>query len=724
MKRKLGDMKKRLIGGGNGEEKLSAQIVKTTTIILSIIFLIFIVCTVAASSISTVGAISREFNAISKSNGLQVQEVINIADSTAASMKSYLQKSYELKENGKKNMAEEEFDKDEKHISIVYGTAISELSSDVEKYILGASRNLSKSNPDIQGVGVLFEPNKFDDNTKDYSFYIDKGNADKKVQPFQKYSQYSIKEYYKAVKEKRESIFSEPYDYEDKKLITLANPIIYKDEFMGVVIVDINVSNFSKISSKDSKYSTMYATIYNEDGLIIFDTKSKESIGKNISEYIKKDKDKEELKGRLKEKTIFHMDITGINKRKESRYMYPLKVGSSTWWAQTSIDTKERNKSVTLTMIMLIVISLISLCIIIFKIISIIKKKLKPIDNIVYVAESMAKGKLDIQLECESNDEIGKLSKAFSNTTRVLKLIIQDLKFLLGEMASGNFDIRSNSKESYVGDFEPLLVSINHITESLSETLDEISKSSDQVASGSEQVAQSSQVISEAAIEQAGFSEELVATFENISQQVKDTANNAVEANKKTNESGQELEQGNLKMQEMMSAMMDIKNTSKEISNIINTIDDIAAQTNLLSLNAAIESARAGEAGKGFAVVADEIRKLADQSAEAAKNIVSLIGNSERSIDNGVIIAQETSQALGRIGKSAQEVMKIVDNISDAAKQQEESVVQITEGMDQLSVTIQTNSATSEETAAASEELTSHAQMLKEMVERFKLKNK
>ena len=304
-------------------------------------------------------------------------------------------------------------------------------------------------------------------------------------------------------------------------------------------------------------------------------------------------------------------------------------------------------------------------------------------------------------------------------STGILKSYVDEISKVLATIASG--DLTQGITRDYVGDFATVKDSINNIRKSLNQTMSDIYAASEQVLSGAQQISSSSMDLANGTTKQASSVQELTAVINEISQQTKQNADNAYEANTLSNKSTKNAHEGNNGMGQMLEAMQNIKESSGNISKIIGTIQNIAFQTNLLALNASVEAARAGDHGKGFSVVAEEVRNLAVRSQESATQTTRLIEESINKVDTGSSIANSTAGALETILNSSVEVLKIINSISAASKEQAEAIEQISISLEQISSVVQSNSAVSEETAAAAQELNSQAELMRQLVSYFKL---
>ena len=394
---------------------------------------------------------------------------------------------------------------------------------------------------------------------------------------------------------------------------------------------------------------------------------------------------------------------------------------------ELDIETDQAsNQAVLFTLILAIAgIAVIVICLILAIIRSnktgekVLQSILEPLHEIEDVAKELTEGNLHSTLDYHSEDEVGRLAHSMRKSIRILASYVEDIDRAMKQFSEGIFDVQPQVE--WKGDFIGIFNSFMSFEKSMSETIKGIQHVSDEVLSGAEQVASSSSDLADGATNQAAVVEELTATVASVSEQVAKNSQSAKEISGRVEQLGNSIFESNGKMREMVDSMNEISVASKEIDKIIATINEIASQTNLLALNASIEAARAGEAGKGFAVVANQVNVLADQSAQAAKESSLLIETSVKAVEKGMVIAGQTAAQLDEVAKTSGTITEEVSNIANTLETQTTEIYQINEGIEQINDVVQTNSATSEECAAASQEMSSEADNLRELIQKFQV---
>ena len=347
----------------------------------------------------------------------------------------------------------------------------------------------------------------------------------------------------------------------------------------------------------------------------------------------------------------------------------------------------------------------------------------EPVEQIEAAVASLRKGELSNveMLTYESEDEFGDTIRNLKEAMGILADYVSEISEEVKAIAQGDLTRNGDDITDFLGDFSELKASLLYILKHFNSTLTEISNLAEQVSSNASEVKNASKSLSDGATEQAGVIEELNATIDNVVDLAEDTAKETQSASARVKASANKANEEKEKMNELLTEMEHITEISKEIGNIITDIEDIASQTNLLSLNASIEAARAGEAGRGFAVVADQIGKLAADSAKSAVNTRDLIDKTLEEIEKGNTITRTTADAFNQIIADMESFAELAQNTMEKANSQAESLEQIGQGIEQLSSVVQGNAASSEENTAISVNLAEGAAKMHDRVNIFKL---
>jgi methyl-accepting chemotaxis protein len=383
-------------------------------------------------------------------------------------------------------------------------------------------------------------------------------------------------------------------------------------------------------------------------------------------------------------------------------------------------------RAYAMSLLAVIIMTIISLIVVIYALMysakartALTKSILGPIKAISQAADDMAKGKLEIHVETDSNDELGKLADDITESTDTIERIVKDIDDTLHRMSAGDFSTGSQNEDIYVGDYKAISSALSDISDNLSSTLLEVKNSSSQVSQGASNMSQGATDLAEGATDQAAAVQELTASVNSITEQTKQLADVAERSKNMATSVRDNAELSARKMHLVTDAMTRITEASAEIEQVTNTIEAIAKQTSLLALNASIEAARAGETGKGFAVVAEQIGELADQSTEAAKNTHQLIADTMDEIGNGNAVVAETTEALDAMQHSVEEITEMIIETGDLAGQQAQSMDEIDKGIEQISNVVQNNSATAQESSAVSLELSEQSESLNKLIGQF-----
>lgn len=545
------------------------------------------------------------------------------------------------------------------------------------------------------------------------------------------------KEYYKQIKSSGKPYVMEPYVYqlrgtEDIMMISIIAPIYDANgDFLGIAGCDVALNDMQSQQYANTGYKSTHMVALSEDKTILLDTKNSDYVGKNADEvgYTNITSDTDKVKAMpdgtyLNSNYVVNDNITNFATMKKGvSVTVPLKLDSGNgnyWTLYMAMDSMEFNAAIIRDTIKLIVALIIFGIVLLYIIYRIIKNSLRPITYITAGAAELEKGNLKINIDVDTNDELGRLAKGINHISETMNNYVQDISQQLSSMASNNMDIEI--KQKYIGDFIPIQTSIEQIAKSLNETLHRITVSADDVASGSVSVSDGAQILSKGALEQESAIEELAVSIESLSDDVKANADDAQKMSSIVKEVGENIKISNEEMEQLVNAMADIRTSSAGIEQILKTIGEIARQTNLLSLNASIEAARAGLAGKGFAVVADEIRNLAAKSGEALQQTSELIENSFESVKRGTNIADETAKSLLAVVEGAKEISGSVDKISIASQNQKRVLEELVKSIDLIAEVVQSNTNAVQESVSTSEKLSEQSKLLHRLINKFHLK--
>lgn len=533
---------------------------------------------------------------------------------------------------------------------------------------------------------------------------------------------YAEEDYFQQCKSTMKPYISDIMNDGQRMIFLLEVPIITDGRFEGVVYGGISADFLSDIVVNLAMGSDGVAYVLDSKGNVIGHREaSVVEEGSNMIEAAKTDSSVADIAAVNQRMIQGESGFGAYNFYGDNKFVGFAPIDGYQKWS-IAIETSQRefksslDRSIMLTILVVVLVVLAT-----FPVAIKVGRSISgPIRSCVARLEKMADGDLHTPSpQVKSKDETAQLAKALETMLSRLNDVAQDVSHHLGKMAQGDF--RETITHTYWGDFVTMEQSIKVIHHSLKDTLSQISQSAGTVASSAVQVSNGAQSLSQGATEQASAIHELSATADSIAENARHTAVAAEEAGHFVAQSGAQLGVSVNYVQELNTAMEKISSSSTEISKIIDTIENIAFQTNILALNAAVEAARAGSAGKGFAVVADEVRNLASKSDEAAKATKELIEGSIAAVAEGGQVVERVTESLDKTNSISKNVTLKVNAVVEAVESQTTAISQVTEGIDQISSVIQSTSATSEQSAATAQELSDQSLLMNNLVRKFQL---
>ena len=575
-----------------------------------------------------------------------------------------------------------------------------------------------------KGIFTLWEPSAFDGFDYQYSnadgtdvtgrfmtWYYKASDGTCALKTYDRGVTYSYPSFYEETKNSMTNVCSEPYyttiDGVETQCIAITCPIIADDEFVGVVGYEITTESM-QATIEGIADDGMSGQWISHDGIYVASADQAQIMqtGSLSEDYVTA----------MNAGNVYEEDVNGM-------YMvyvpYTLTETGTPWSISMSVPlTSTEATSVMTQGVIVLGISLVAILVIIWLISSSI---VNPIKKLVGHADSMANGNMDFTIDIKSKDETRQLADSFRNVQTSVQKMVQDINKFAEDIVAGNLLDRAETTE-YAGDYGKIMSGLNKIMDSISDLVKKIKDSASNVAAASQQISNGSQDLAQGSTEQAASIEEINATVTEVVHQTRQNSDSAETASVISRKVHTEAESGNEKMQELLLALEEINTASGNISKIIKTIEDIAFQTNILALNASVEAARAGVHGKGFAVVAEEVKNLATKSAEAAKQTNDLINTSVEKAKGGVSIGEDMRQSLADMVEGINKAVEVIAKIAEESQRQVETIEQLNMGIEQISQVVQNNTATAEESASSSQEMSAQAELLNNMIARYKVK--